>query len=104
VQLAVEAAATLRAAGRRVRVVSMPSTSVFDRQDAAYQASVLPPGVPRVAVEAGVRDGWCRYTGCIGNVVGIDTFGASAPAKDLFKHFGITAERVAETALAAIGG
>jgi len=104
VQLAMEAAATLRAAGRRVRVVSMPSTSVFDRQDAAYQASVLPPGVPRVAVEAGVREGWCRYTGCLGNVVGMDTFGASAPAKDLFKHFGITAERVAETALAAIGG
>ncbi len=104
VQLAVEAAATLTAAGRRVRVVSMPSTSVFDRQDAAYQASVLPPGVPRVAVEAGVRDGWCRYTGCLGNVVGMDTFGASAPAKDLFKHFGVTAERVVETALAAIGG
>jgi transketolase len=104
VQLAVEAAGALRAAGRRIRVVSMPSTSVFDRQDAAYQAAVLPPGVPRVAVEAGIRDGWCRYTGCLGNVVGLDTFGASAPAKDLFTHFGITAERVAATALAAIGG
>ncbi len=104
VQLAIEAAQTLRAAGRRVRVVSMPSTSVFDRQEEAYQAAVLPPGVPRVAVEAGVRDGWCRYTGCIGNVVGLDAFGASAPAKDLFNHFGLTATRVAETALAAIGG
>jgi transketolase len=104
VQLAVEAAATLSASGRRVRVVSMPSTSVFDRQTMDYQASVLPPGVPRVAVEAGVRDGWCRYTGCLGNVVGIDMFGASAPAKDLFKHFGLTAEKVAATALAAIGG
>jgi transketolase len=104
VALAVEASHALSAAGRRVRVVSMPSTSVFDRQSADYQASVLPPGVPRVAVEAGVRDGWCRYTGCLGNVVGIDTFGASAPAKDLFKHFGLTASKVAETALAAIGG
>jgi transketolase len=77
---------------------------VFDRQTMDYQASVLPPGVPRVAVEAGVRDGWCRYTGCLGNVVGIDMFGASAPAKDLIKHFGLTAEKVAATALAAIGG
>jgi len=104
VQLAAEAAATLSASGRRVRVVSMPSTSVFDRQSAEYQASVLPPGVPRVAVEAGVRDGWCRYTGCLGNVVGLDAFGASAPAKDLFKHFGLTAAHVAATAVAAMGG
>jgi transketolase len=102
VQLAVEAGATLTAEGRRVRVVSMPSTSLFDRQDSAYRDSVLPRGVPRVAVEAGVRDGWCRYTGAIENVVGIDTFGASAPAKDLFEHFGLTAARVAETARAAI--
>jgi transketolase len=104
VQLAAEAAVTLSASGRRVRVVSMPSTSVFDRQSAEYQASVLPPGVPRVAVEAGVRDGWCRYTGCLGNVVGLDAFGASAPAKDLFKHFGLTAAHVAATAVAAMGG
>jgi transketolase len=102
VQLAVEAGAALTAEGRRVRVVSMPSTSLFDRQDSAYRDSVLPRGVPRVAVEAGVRDGWCRYTGAIENVVGIDTFGASAPAKDLFEHFGLTAARVAETARAAI--
>jgi transketolase len=104
VQLAADAAVTLSASGRRVRVVSMPSTSVFDRQSAEYQASVLPPGVPRVAVEAGVRDGWCRYTGCLGNVVGLDAFGASAPAKDLFKHFGLTAAHVAATAVAAMGG
>ncbi len=103
VALAMEASVALAAAGRRVRVVSMPSTSVFDRQPADYQASVLPPGVPRVAVEAGVRDGWCRYTGCLANVVGIDSFGASAPAKDLFKHFGLTVSKVASTALAAMG-
>lgn len=101
VQLAMEAAVTLRAEGRRVRVVSMPSTSVFERQEADYRDAVLPRGVPRVAVEAGVREGWCRYTGCIDNVVGIDTFGASAPAKDLFRHFGLTAERVVEAARAA---
>jgi len=82
-----------------VRVVSMPCTSVFDRQDAAYRASVLPAGVPRVAVEAGVTAYWHRYVGGLddkhGAVVGIDTFGESAPAPVLFKHFGFTVERVA---------
>ena len=77
-----------------VRVVSMPSTSVFDRQDAAYRESVLPAGLPRVAVEAGVTDFWRKYVGLDGAVVGIDRFGASGPAADLFKHFGITAENV----------
>ena len=76
----------------------MPCTSVFDRQDAAYRASVLPRGVPRVAVEAGVTDCWRKYVGAVddprGAVVGIDTFGESAPAGVLFKHFGFTVENV----------
>ena len=87
-----------RKEGIAVRVVSMPCTSVFDRQDAAYRARVLPRGVPRVAVEAGVTDGWRKYVGAIddphGAVVGIDTFGESAPAGALFKHFGFTVEHV----------
>ena len=78
-----------------VRVVSMPSTSVFDRQDEAYRASVLPRGLPRVAVEAGVSDFWRKYVGLEGAVIGIDRFGESAPAPELFKHFGFTPENVA---------
>jgi transketolase len=104
VALAMDAQKALAARGRRVRVVSMPSTSVFDRQTADYRDAVLPPGVPCVAIEAGSRDGWCVYTGRRDRVVGMDTFGASAPAKDLFKHFGFTVEHVVETAIAAIGG
>jgi transketolase len=77
-----------------VRVVSMPSTTVFDRQDAAYRESVLPRGLPRIAVEAGVSDFWRKYVGLEGAVVGIDRFGESAPAGDLFKHFGFTPENV----------
>jgi transketolase len=96
VAIAIEAAKRMGA--RRVRVVSMPCTSLFDSQDAAWRASVLPPGVPKVAVEAGVRDGWYRYVGTEGAVVGMDTFGASAPAKQLFEHFGFTAAHVAEVA------
>jgi transketolase len=95
VGLALEAHKLLTAEGLRVSIVSMPSTSVFDRQDAAYQASVLPAGVPRVAIEAGVTAGWWKYLGGKGAVVGIDTFGESAPANVLFKHFGFTAEHVA---------
>jgi transketolase len=98
VALAVEAAKLLGEQGRRVRVVSMPCTSLFDAQDAAYRASVLPAGVPRVAVEAGVPDGWYRYVGAEGAVVGMNTFGASAPAKKLFEHFGFTAANVARVA------
>jgi transketolase len=79
-----------------VRVVSMPSTSVFDRQDEGYRASVLPHGVPRVAVEAGVTDFWRKYVGLEGAVLGIDRFGESAPGGELFKHFGFTSEKVAE--------
>jgi transketolase len=77
-----------------VRVVSMPSTDVFDRQDENYRASVLPKGLPRVAVEAGVTDFWRKYVGLEGQVVGIDRFGESAPAPELFKHFGFTPENV----------
>jgi transketolase len=95
VQLALEAQKTLAAEGVAVRVVSMPSTTVFDRQDAAYRDSVLPRGVVRVAVEAGVSDFWRKYVGLEGAVVGIDRFGESAPAGELFKFFGFTAENVA---------
>jgi transketolase len=77
-----------------VRVVAMPSTSVFDRQDENYRNAVLPKGMPRVAVEAGVTDYWRKYVGLEGAVIGIDRFGESAPAADLFKHFGFTPENV----------
>ncbi len=94
VELAVSAAQALRAEGIAVRVVSMPSTDVFDRQDAAYKASVLTKGMPRVALEAGVTDFWYKYVGLEGAVVGIDTFGESAPAPALLKHFGFTVDNV----------
>jgi transketolase len=98
VALAIEAARVLGQQGRRVRVVSMPCTSLFDAQDDAYRASVLPAGVPKVAIEAGVPDGWYRYVGTEGAVVGMQGFGASAPAKKLFEHFGFTAANVATVA------
>ena len=94
VELAQKAADTLVKQGVSVRVVSMPSTDVFDRQDVAYRDSVLPKGIPRVAVEAGVSDFWYKYVGLEGAVVGIDTFGESAPAGVLFKHFGFTVENL----------
>ena len=94
VELAVKAADELAKQGVPVRVVSMPSTNLFDRQDAAYKESVLPKGLPRVAIEAGVTDFWYKYVGLEGAVVGIDTFGESAPAGVLFKHFGFTIENV----------
>jgi transketolase len=97
IELAVKAADELAKQGIAVRVVSMPSTDVFDRQDAAYKASVLTKGLPRVAVEAGVTDFWYKYVGLEGAVVGIDTFGESAPAGVLFKHFGFTVENVVAT-------
>jgi transketolase len=90
-----------KALGDGVRVVSMPSTDVFDRQDAAYRESVLPKACRRrVAIEAGVTDFWRKYVGLDGAVVGIDRFGASAPAEVLFPHFGFTAERIVEAAKA----
>ncbi len=103
VSLAVAAADALEAQGHGVRVVSMPSVFAFDAQPAAYRAAVLPPGVPRVAVEAGHPEGWYRFVGLEGRVVGISTFGESAPAPELFKHFGITAERVSAAVLEALG-
>jgi transketolase len=94
VPLALEAQKRLAAEDVAVRVVSMPSTNVFDRQDAAYRDSVLPRTLPRIAVEAGVTDFWRKYVGPQGAVVGIDRFGESAPAGELFKHFGFTPENV----------
>ena len=101
VQLAMHAQQLLAAQGIAVRVVSMPSTTVFDRQSAAYKSQVLRPKVPRIAVEAGVTDGWWKY-GCAA-VVGIDTYGESAPAPALFKHFHFTAQNVADTVRAVLG-
>jgi transketolase len=94
VELAVKAAEQLAAEGVPVRVVSMPCADVFDRQDAAYKASVLPRALPRVAVEAGVTDFWYKYVGLDGAVIGIDTFGESAPAGALFNYFGFTTDKV----------
>ncbi len=95
VELAINAADQLAAKGRSVRVVSMPCTNRFDRQDAEYQLSVLPGSCrQRVAIEAGVSDYWRKYVGLDGAVIGIDSFGASAPAGDLFRHFGFTVENV----------
>ena len=94
VQLAIEAQKMLAGEGIPVRVVSMPATTVFDRQDAAYRDTVLPRGVPRVAVEAGVTDFWRKYVGLEGAVIGIDRYGESAPAADVFRFFGFTAENV----------
>ena len=85
---------TLAAEGIAVRVVSMPSTDVFDRQDAAYKAAVLGKGLPRIAIEAGVTAFWFKYVGLEGAVIGIDRFGESAPAGVLFKHFGFTTDKV----------
>ena len=97
VGIASEAVRAIGDKGRRVRLVSMPSTNTFDSQDEAYRRSVLPPAVTRrVAVEAGVTSTWGHLIGLKGEIVGIDHFGASAPAKDLFKAYGFTAERVAE--------
>ncbi|MGB8517440.1 MAG: transketolase [Gallionella sp.] len=97
VDLAIKAQAALAAEGVNVRVVSMPSTNVFDNQDQAYKDSVLPKGVKRIAVEAGVTGGWWKYVGLDGAVVGMDCFGESAPAPELFKHFGFTVDNVVAT-------
>lgn len=99
VELAVKAAEQLAAEGRKVRVVSMPSSNVFDAQDAAYRESVLPSAVSkRVAVEAGISDFWYKYVGFGGRIVGMNSFGESAPADQLFKLFGFTVENVVEKA------
>jgi len=97
VELAMQAADELAGKGKKVRVVSMPSTDTFDAQDEAYKESVLPSNVTaRVAVEAGVTDYWRKYVGLKGKIIGIDTFGESAPAPEVYKDFGITAENVAK--------
>ncbi len=95
--LAMSAQQALAESGINVRVVSMPCTSLFDRQDQAYKDSVLLNGVKRVAVEAGTADFWCKYVGLEGAVVGMTTFGESAPAGDLFNHFGFTVDNVVKT-------
>jgi transketolase len=104
VSLAANAAKKLAEKGIKARVVSMPCTEVFDAQDKAYQDGVLPPQVKaRVAIEAGVTAGWWRYVGQQGRVVGLDRYGESAPAKDLFKYFGFTIENVVEQVESALG-
>jgi transketolase len=94
VGLALSAQKALLEAGIAVRVVSMPCTNVFDRQEAAWRESVLPKGLPRVAVEAGVTDFWRKYVGLEGAVIGVDRFGESAPAADVYKHFGVDLDHV----------
>ena len=99
VAIALEAAKTLRAQSKQVRVVSMPCTDLFDQQAASYKESVLPSSVTaRVAVEAGITDSWYRYVGLDGAIIGMTTFGASAPIDTLYEHFGITAEAVVSAA------
>jgi len=101
--LAVQAQRQLAERGVNARVVSMPSCFTFEQQDAAWRRSVLPAGVPRVAVEAGVTAPWRQYVGLEGAVVGIDTFGESAPAAALYAHFGITVQAVVQAALSCLG-
>ncbi|HAS6140747.1 TPA: transketolase [Vibrio vulnificus] len=99
VELAVKAAEQLTAEGKKVRVVSMPATDAFDKQDAAYRESVLPSDVTaRVAIEAGIADFWYKYVGFDGRIIGMTTFGESAPADQLFEMFGFTVENVVNTA------
>jgi transketolase len=103
VELALKAADELATKGKKIRVVSMPSTNLFDAQDAAYRESVLPAAVTkRVAVEAGVTDLWWKYVGTNGKIVGLDRFGESAPAGLLFKEFGFTVENVVKNVEAVL--
>ena len=102
--LAVEAQKTLAERGINARVVSMPSCFSFELQDAAWRRAVLPPGVPRVAVEAGVTAGWRQYVGLEGGVVGINSFGESAPAAALARHFGLTVQAVVDAGLSCLAG
>jgi transketolase len=104
VAIALEAGEALAAEGRRVRVVALPSWELFDQQPADYREQVLPVAVrARVAVEAGLRQGWERYVGLDGAVVGMDTFGASAPGEVLYERFGITPGQVAARARELLG-
>ena len=104
VSLALQAAEQLAASGKNVRVVSMPSSDVFEAQDDSYKASVLPSSIgARVAVEAGVSDGWYKYVGMNGRIIGVNTFGESAPAAEVYKHFGVTVENVVKAVNEAMG-
>lgn len=104
VELAVEAAAQLTAEGKKVRVVSMPSTDAFDKQDAAYREAVLPSDVTaRIAIEAGIADFWYKYVGFNGRIIGMTTFGESAPAGELFQMFGFTVNNVVTKAKELLG-
>ena len=104
VELAMQAAETLSAKGKAVRVVSMPSTDVFEAQDAAYREAVLPASVTRrVAVEAGITDSWYKYVGLTGKIIGMNSFGESAPAEQLFEYFGITTAAVVAAAEELLG-
>lgn len=103
VALALQAQETLAEKGVAVRVVSMPCTNVFDAQDDDWRTSVLPPDLPAVAIEAGATDGWYKYVGREGKVIGIDTYGESAPAGVLFEYFGLTAGRVVEAVEQLLG-
>jgi transketolase len=102
VELAVAAQETLASEGIPVRVVSVPCMDLFEAQDEAYQDEVLGGDLPKVAVEAGVRQSWDRWIGRKGGFVGMKSFGASAPYKELYKHFGITAEAVVDAVKARI--
>ena len=102
VEIALQAQALLAAEGVRVRVVSMPCTNVFDRQPPAYQDQVLPPALPALALEAAQPDFWHKYVGRTGKVLGIASYGESAPAKDLYRHFGLTPERAADAVRALL--
>jgi transketolase len=101
VQIAVEAQQKLATQGISTRVVSMPSTTRFDRQDAAYRESVLGRGVPVVSVEAGSTEFWRKYVGHNGRTVGIDGFGESAPPNVLFEHFGMTVDAICQAVIGA---
>jgi transketolase len=98
VSLAIQAREQLAQTGVAARVVSMPSTTMFDRQDEAYRRSVLPEGVRRLAVEAAASDSWWKHVGLDGEIIGIDRFGESAPGAALFTHFGFTTARITEAA------
>ena len=103
VPIAIEAANKLEEKDKAVRVVSMPSWELFERQSQEYRHEVLPPDIKvRVAIEAGITQGWHRYVGDNGRVIGIDHFGASAPYQTLYEKFGLTSEKVMETALACL--
>ena len=101
VHLALQAQEALAKLKIAARVVSVPSTSVFDRQSESYKVQVLPRDVPRIAIEAGVTDGWWKYG--VAAVVGLDRFGESAPAPDLFKLFGFTADNIVAVARKVVG-